>query len=272
VLVAESGAGVVADIGPTWSTTITTGGQPANVKVTPDGRYAYVANYGSNTVSEIASPGTPGAHVIDTLSVPTPSDVAITPDGRYAYVPLYNANKVAIIDNPDSASPSVTATTLAVGTEPGSGAITPDGNYLYVGNYGSSTISIVDNADSASPSVSATTLQVGSGPADLEITPDGSTVYAVNSGSGSLSVVTGADSASPSVTGSISTGGSPYTAAVVPDQAPAASLSVVVGQGGAVTTFDASASTVECGTITSYAWTFGDGATSTTSTPTTTHA
>jgi PKD repeat protein len=46
---------------------------------------------------------------------------------------------------------------------------------------------------------------------------------------------------------------------------------VTAGAAGSATSFDASASTVAYGSITSYAWSFGDGANATTSTPTTTH-
>jgi PKD repeat protein len=59
--------------------------------------------------------------------------------------------------------------------------------------------------------------------------------------------------------------------AITPDQAPIASFTVTTGTAGSASAFDASASTVAYGTITSYAWNFGDGNGATTSTPTTTH-
>ena len=69
----------------------------------------------------------------------------------------------------------------------------------------------------------------------------------------------------------IPVGGDPYAIAVTPDQAPIARLSVTPAEPGSPTTFDASASTVEFGSIVSYEWDFGDGTTAWTPTPITTH-
>jgi hypothetical protein len=59
--------------------------------------------------------------------------------------------------------------------------------------------------------------------------------------------------------------------AITPDQAPVAHLHVTLAAIGSPSTLDASASTVAYGTIASYHWNFGDGATATTTTPVTTH-
>jgi PKD repeat protein len=54
-------------------------------------------------------------------------------------------------------------------------------------------------------------------------------------------------------------------------QVPVAHLSVTPAEAGQPTGFDASASTVAFGSISTYAWNFGDGSTASTSTPTTSH-
>jgi PKD repeat protein len=59
---------------------------------------------------------------------------------------------------------------------------------------------------------------------------------------------------------------------MTPDQAPVAKLQVTPARAGSATSFDASASTVAFGSIATYAWDFGDGHTSRTTTPTATHA
>jgi PKD repeat protein len=57
----------------------------------------------------------------------------------------------------------------------------------------------------------------------------------------------------------------------VPDQAPVARFTVPTAVAGQPVTLDGSTSTTLYGTITSYAWDFGDGMTTTTSTPTVSH-
>lgn len=123
------------------------------------------------------------------------------------------------------------------------------------------------------------TLTVDSAPRQVAITPDGKYAYVTNYdsgtnyGSGTVSVIDNADTANPTVSATILTVGSgPRGVAVVPDQAPVASLSATPAPAGSPTTFDATGSTVAYGTITSYSWNFGDGTpTVTTATPTTTH-
>ena len=63
----------------------------------------------------------------------------------------------------------------------------------------------------------------------------------------------------------------PQDVAITPDQAPVAHLAPVSGTAGTAVTLDASSSSVAYGSITNYAWTFGDGQTATSSQPTTTH-
>ena len=60
------------------------GSNPWDVAVSPNGEYAYVANYGSDSVSVIS---TASNTLTATITVGSgPSGVAVTPDGAYVYV------------------------------------------------------------------------------------------------------------------------------------------------------------------------------------------
>jgi YVTN family beta-propeller protein len=83
--------------------------------------------------------------------------------------------------------------------------------------------------------------------------------------------VTPIDTATDTTGAPIRVSASPHLIAISLDQAPVAHLSVTPAVAGQPTVFNASASTVAFGTISAYAWVFGDGSTATTSTSTTAH-
>ena len=77
--------------------------------------------------------------------------------------------------------------------------------------------------------------------------------------------------ATNSVRATVTTGTGPDGVAFTPHQAPVASFTVTAAAAGSPTSFNSSASTTAYGTITNYAWNFGDGDNANTSTATTTH-
>lgn len=101
-------------------TTIAVGSCAIAVAMTPDGKFVYVTNSCSNTISIISTAsnqivGTPipvGQH---------PAAIAMTPDGKFAYVANQGSNTVSVI-NTATAPPSVTMT-VAVGIRPNDVAI-----------------------------------------------------------------------------------------------------------------------------------------------------
>ncbi len=66
------------------SAPITVGKGPRGVAITPDGKHAYVTNYGDGTVSVITT--ATGAVSAPITVGKVPVAVAITPDGKHAYV------------------------------------------------------------------------------------------------------------------------------------------------------------------------------------------
>ena len=205
----------VSDIGPSWNTTLTVQNDPSDIAVTADGKYAYVTNHLSGSVSVIQGADTPTPTVLTTLQVGgNPNDIAITPDQKYAYV-TNGVGKVDVIDGVDTTTPSVSATMLTVGNNPTALAITPDGDYVYVTNADTPSVSVIDGASTATPSVSPTPLSVGLFPSGVAITADGDYVYVTNLNSGNVSVIDGASTATPSVSSTpLTVGGGPWGVAI----------------------------------------------------------
>jgi YVTN family beta-propeller protein len=142
------------------TTMVPVGLSPSGVAITPDGAFAYVANFDSDNVSVI---DTATNTVTTTVTVgEEPVGVAITPDGAFAYV-TNSRSDVSVID---TASNIVTAT-VTVGSFPVGVAITPDGAFAYVTNAGSDDVSVIDTASNTVTS----TVAVGSFPFGVAITP-----------------------------------------------------------------------------------------------------
>ena len=132
---------------------------PFAIAITPNGKYAYVTNFGSNNFEPIGTT----VSVVDLTTytiVATinlgiqPSGIAITPDGRYAYASNYNTlyagsgftNLTAgqgTVNIIDIATNTVIPPTIVVGQSPDSVAISPNGQFAYVTNYTSNTVSVI---------------------------------------------------------------------------------------------------------------------------------
>ncbi len=222
---------------------------PGAIAITPNGSTAYVTSGGAGVVTPInLATNTAGTPILVAGLPPAadePLGIAITPNGATAY--LTSGQVPNFIDGPGAVTPINTATNTAgtpipVGTNPGSIAITPNGLTAYVASFG-----CVPPPPGVPPRVNPCL-----GPADDNIvTP--------------INLVTNTPGAT------ITVGLVPTGIAITPDQAPVAHLSVTPAEPGQPTDFDASASTVTLGTITTYAWNFGDDSAATTSTPTTAH-
>ena len=121
---------------------IPVGARPSRVAFTPDGRFAYVTNFGSFNVSVIDT-ATNAVTATIGLSL-KPSDVAITPDGQSAYVTNFGAPIVSII--PVMTNAVIAA--ITVGAEPAAIAhIRNRGHaYTYVANSRSDSVSVIDRA------------------------------------------------------------------------------------------------------------------------------
>jgi hyaluronoglucosaminidase len=200
-----SGASVSSiDLSSGRSTDIAVGANPGEVVVNADGRTAYAANQGSNTVSviDVADGGV-------TATVPVgrvPAGLALTPDGHTLWVANYTDGTVQPIDTGDL-KPGAPVT---VGSGPENMAITPDGRTLYVANIHDNTVSPVD----LTAGKAETAVPVGPSPFNVVASPDGKTVYVSDSGG---STITPIDTATNDTEPTLLVTGQAYGLSLSPD-------------------------------------------------------
>nr|WP_203614209.1 beta-N-acetylglucosaminidase domain-containing protein [Streptomyces sp. SID13726] len=200
-----SGASVSSiDLTSGTTTNIAVGANPGEVVVSADGRTAYAANQGSDTVSVI---DVPTGKVTATVAVgKVPAGLALTPDGGTLWVANYTDGTVQPID-----TGTLTAgTPVQVGSGPENMAITPDGGTLYVANIHDNTVTPVDltTAEAGKP------IPVGPSPFNVVAAPDGKTVYVSNSGG---STVTPIDTATNDTEPTLLVTGQAYGLGLSPD-------------------------------------------------------
>ncbi len=200
-----SGASVSSvDLSSKKTTNIPVGDNPGEVVTSADGRTAYAANQGSNTVSVIDV-----AQDKVTATVPVgkvPAGLALTPDGRTLWVANYTDGTVQPVD-----TASLTAgAPVQVGDGPENMAITPDGRTLYVPNIKDNTVTPVDLATRKAGAA----VPVGPSPFNIVAAPDGKTVYVSNSGG---STVTPIDTATNDAEPTLLVSGQAYGLALSPD-------------------------------------------------------
>jgi PKD repeat protein len=157
---------------------------------------------------------------------------------------------------------------IAVANGPLGIAVTPDGSRAYTANT-DDTVTPIDLA--TTPATPGAAFSVGSitQPDGIAISPDGQTAYVANA----TNTVTPIDIAgkTPRSEAPVQVGSASFGIAVAPGQAPSARLSVVVAPAGRPTKFDASGSTSTGSPISHYEWNFGDGTSSSTTSPRTSH-
>jgi YVTN family beta-propeller protein len=163
-----------------------------SVAVTPDGKFAYVPNFGAGI------PYNPNVAVVDTSSnavVATitlnanlnPELIQISPDGSMAWVgeaALYNTVSPVITVIQTSTNQVVGSITLLAKASPGAMVFSPDGTRAYVAA-NSSTVDIVNVATMKAVS----SMESLGGPGGLAISPDGKTLLVTNSGSSQVAAI-----------------------------------------------------------------------------------
>ena len=129
----------VIDIDTRIKTEITVGDSPTHIAITPNGKYAYVANNKSNNVSIIEIPEHDNDKVKEITVGDSPTHIAITPNGKYACVANEASKDVSIIQIRNHANLGK----IKFNKSPTHIAITPDSQYAFVVKSGSESISLI---------------------------------------------------------------------------------------------------------------------------------
>ncbi len=165
---------------------------PFSVAVDPTGKFAYVANYGSSTVSMYTINQTTGALTAGTAVATgtNPLDITVDPTGRFAYVANNTSNTVSMYTVNQTTGALTAGTTVATGTSPQSVAVDPTGRFAYVANYGSSTVSMYTINQTTGALTAGTTVATGNGPSTVAVDPTGKFAYVTNREADTVSVYT----------------------------------------------------------------------------------
>ena len=156
--------------------TVRVGVSPAGMVVSPDGRFVYLANTGSSTVSVL---NTDNNTVAKTIALPRgsrPIGVALSPSGRYLYTADGGADRVSVLDTRRER----VVTSVRVGTQPLGVAVAPDGQTIYAANSGSGDVSLID----ARTNRVVRAIPTGRFPSGVAVTRNGASLYVTNELSG----------------------------------------------------------------------------------------
>lgn len=168
----------VAPSTPSATPTVVTGVDlgSGSVRVSPDGRRAFVNHYVDQTMTMIDT--TDNSTVLIPVG-PEPNDAVFSPDGRRAYVLNRGDGTVTVIDTTDGSVKD----TVALGSIPYELQVTPDGSRVYaIGDDG--PLTIIHTADDT-----VSVLAVDHDASLLRFSPDGRRAYVTNSVNRTVTVV-----------------------------------------------------------------------------------
>jgi 6-phosphogluconolactonase len=181
--------------------TVGTGSNPTAIAVAPDGKNAYIADFGTDTTPGAISqyrinPATGKLTPLSPKTVATPGSpdagsIKVAPNGKYVYVTNVKTNTLAQyrINPATGALNPKPVSTVATGSGPESVTIAPDGKSAYVTEPVAGKISQyrISSATGRLSPMSPATVATGPGPHDLAITPDGKNAYVLTVVSNTIS-------------------------------------------------------------------------------------
>jgi YVTN family beta-propeller protein len=162
------------------------GDSPHEAAATPDGKLAFVSNYGGSTpgstISVIDLAEQKEIHRVDLGPLRRPHGLAVF-EGKLYFT--CEVNKV--IGRYDPATNQVDWLLGTGQDQTHMIALNHDGSQIYTANISGNTISLIDRTGAANWLV--TSIPVGKGPEGFDVTPDGKELWAAGSRDGSVTIV-----------------------------------------------------------------------------------
>jgi 6-phosphogluconolactonase (cycloisomerase 2 family)/uncharacterized caspase-like protein len=198
---------------------IAAGTRPRGIVVDPKGRFLYVTNSGSDSVSAFTIDPRNGA--LKTNGSPSaagasPEGISVDPTGSFLYVANESSANISAyaINSITGAISKVVGSPFPAGASPHGVATDPTGKFLYVANSGSANVSVYDihQGTGALTEVRGSPFPAGMAPLGIAVDRTGEFVYVANKGSANVSAYS--IDASTGVLSQIP--GSPFPAGVAP--------------------------------------------------------
>ena len=247
---------------------------PGGLAITPDGKHLYTTEgnaanniRGFNIATDGSLSPVPGGGLFNsggTFAGPT----VVSPSGGFLYVSNVSSNTISVmaIQGNGTLDPVGAPVPTPLITFPAPLAIAPDGKRLYVGAGNANFIGGFDVAPDGTLALQAGSPYPSQIPSALAFTPGGSSLYSSNAlattasgfnidSAGALTAIAG----SPFQTGVANAQN--QSIAISPNQGPTATFTANPLPAGFPSVLDATASSDTDGTVTGFAWDFGDGTT-----------
>jgi hypothetical protein len=193
---------------------ISTGASSTPNSVYVQGRYAYVANRGINTLGiyDISSPASPVAiGSVSTGASSTPYSVYV--QGRYAYVANSGNSTLGIYNISNPSSPTAVGS-ISTGASSNPQSVYVSGSYAYVANTNTDTLGIYDISNPASPRA-AGSVSTGASSGPIKVYVQGRYAYVANYANSTMGIFDVSNPASPTSVSSVNAGGPNATAVAV---------------------------------------------------------
>ncbi len=186
-------------------------------------RFAYVANYGDNTVSAFTI--NPGTGALTAVGNPAatgvgPASVSVDPSGRFAYVANYGDNTVsAFTINSGTGALTAIGSAVVAGRKPASVCVDPSGSFVYVANSADDSLSAYSiNQGTGALTPIGTPVATGAGPSAVSVDPSGRFAYVSSATAATLSgyAINPASGVLTAVGPAVATGTQPASVSVDP--------------------------------------------------------